>query len=45
MTKIFASDKLNGLGLACNTPLEAGLARMIQWFVANYANRGDGLRL
>jgi GDP-L-fucose synthase len=45
MIKIFAADRLKGLGIACDTPLEAGLARTIQWFVANYVNRGDGLRL
>src|SRR5437764_198482 len=45
MVKIFAPDKLNRLGLACTTPLEAGLARTIRWFTANYATRGDGLRL
>ena len=45
MVKIFAPDKLNQLGLACATPLETGLARTIRWFTANYATRGDGLRL
>jgi len=45
MVKIFAPDKLNRLGLACATPLETGLARTIRWFTANYATRGDGLRL
>jgi GDP-L-fucose synthase len=45
MIKIFATDKMKALGLACDTQLEAGLARTIQWFTDNYATRGDSLRL
>lgn len=45
MVKIFDPAKLNALGLACATPLEEGLGRTIRWFAANYATRGDGLRL
>lgn len=45
MIKIFAADKMKELGLACDTPLETGLARTIRWFAANYATGGDGLRL
>jgi GDP-L-fucose synthase len=45
MVKIFDTARLRALGLACDTPLEAGLAKTIAWFAANYAGRGDGLRL
>lgn len=43
--KIFGVERLHGLGLSCDTPLEDGLARTVSWFSANYASRGDGLRL
>lgn len=45
MVKIFATDRMAKLGLSCPTPLEAGLRNTIDWFAANYATRGDGLRL
>ena len=45
MIKIFDVKKLSSLGLACDTPLETGLRRTIEWFSRNYAERGDGLRL
>lgn len=45
MTKIFATERLKALGLSCDTPLEEGLRRTIDWFAANYENAGDGLRL
>ena len=45
MVKIFDPTKLNKLGLACATPLEEGIKRTVRWFAANYATRGDGLRL
>jgi GDP-L-fucose synthase len=45
MIKIFATERLAGLGLSCDTPLRDGLKRTIDWFAANYATAGDGLRL
>ena len=43
--KIFAVDRLKGLGLSCDTPIEVGLEKTIAWFAKNYEDRGDGLRL
>jgi GDP-L-fucose synthase len=45
MVKIFATDRMKSLGLSCDTPLVDGLQRTIDWFAANYATCGDGLRL
>lgn len=45
MIKIFATERLAGLGLSCDTPLRDGLKRTIDWFAQNYATAGDGLRL
>jgi GDP-L-fucose synthase len=45
MVKIFDVRRLNALGLSCPTPLREGLERTARWLSANYANRGDGLRL
>lgn len=45
MVKIFATDRLKGLGLSCDTPLEEGLSKTIEWFAKNYETAGDGLRL
>lgn len=45
MVKIFDPARLHSLGLACDTPLEAGLQRTIDWFITNYGSAGDGLRL
>lgn len=45
MIKIFDPSYLNSLGLTCDTPLEIGLQRTIEWFSANYGSAGDGLRL
>lgn len=45
MVKIFDTTKLKSLDLSCNTPLEEGLEITIDWFAANYADQGDGLRL
>ena len=45
MVKIFAVERLHGLGLACPTALREGLSRTIRWFAANYAGATDGLRL
>lgn len=45
MVKIFDVTRLNSLGLKCDTSLEAGLEKTIRWFSANYAGKGDGLRL
>jgi GDP-L-fucose synthase len=45
MVKIYAVDRLKALGLSCDTPIKDGLRRTTEWLVANYATRGDGLRL
>ena len=45
MVKIFANDRMRGLGLSCDTSLEEGLRRTIAWFEKNYEARGEGLRL
>lgn len=45
MIKIFAAGRLRSLGLSCDTPLEIGLKNTIGWFIRNYDERGDGLRL
>ena len=38
MIKIFSVEKLKSLGKACNTSLEAGLDKTIDWFMENYNN-------
>jgi GDP-L-fucose synthase len=45
MVKIFSVERLKALGLACPTPLRAGLSKTIRWFSANYDGATDGLRL
>ena len=45
MVKVFATNRLNALGLSCDTALETGLTTTIEWFAKNYADAGDGLRL
>jgi GDP-L-fucose synthase len=45
MVKIYAVERLKALGLSCDAPLRDGLKRTAYWFMANYATRGDGLRL
>ncbi len=45
LVKIFATNRLSGLGLSCSTPLRKGLERTVAWFQAHYADSGDGLRL
>lgn len=45
MIKIFSSDRMRELGLACDTTLEEGLRRTIAWFAKNYDEQGEGLRL
>ena len=45
MVKIFANDRLKSLGLSCDTPLEKGLDKTIQWFASNYPGATDGIRL
>jgi GDP-L-fucose synthase len=45
MIKIFDTQRMAGLGLACPTPIRDGLSRTIDWFGRNYAAAGDGLRL
>jgi len=45
LEKIFDVTRMKQLGLSCPTSLRDGLQRTIRWFEANYATRGDGLRL
>jgi len=45
MEKIFSTDKMNALGLSTATSLREGLQRTIDWFITNYADEGDGIRL
>lgn len=45
MVKIYSVERMRSLGLSCETPIKEGLKRTIDWFSANYACRGDGLRL
>lgn len=45
MIKIFDVARLSSLGLACSTPLRAGLERTIAWFQRNYATHGEALRV
>ncbi|MFT3975878.1 MAG: NAD-dependent epimerase/dehydratase family protein [Sphingomonas bacterium] len=45
MVKIFSNERMKGLGLSCDTPLEEGLRRTIAWLTRNYDSRGEGLRL
>lgn len=45
LIKIFGVDRMKALGLECPTPLDEGLRRTADWFVANYDSAGDGLRL
>jgi GDP-L-fucose synthase len=39
MDKIFGVSRLNALGLSCDTPLETGLRRTVEWFLKS---RRDG---
>ncbi len=45
MVKIFAVDKLEGLGMKCPTSLRDGLKQSIEWFMNNYDKNSDGIRL
>lgn len=45
MVKIFDTARLKGLELSCDTTLEEGLKKTIDWFANNYENASDGLRL
>ena len=45
MVKVFDTAKLRGLGLACQTPLVAGIRKTVRWFERNYRSGGDGIRL
>ena len=45
MEKVFSTNKMNSLGLKASTDLHSGLQRTLDWFLANYADRGDGIRL
>lgn len=38
MVKIFSVKKLNSLNKSCDTQLEDGLKKTIQWFIENYPN-------
>jgi GDP-L-fucose synthase len=42
MIKIFSVEKLKSLGKSCNTTLNKGLDKTINWFIENYP---DGIRL
>ncbi|MFH0880837.1 MAG: GDP-L-fucose synthase [Lentisphaerota bacterium] len=43
MDKIFAVNRLHSLGLSCNTPLQEGLRRTMDWFIK--ARKEGGVRL
>jgi GDP-L-fucose synthase len=43
--KVFDVGRLHALGLACETPLGAGLRRTYAWLQRHYDERSDGLRL
>jgi GDP-L-fucose synthase len=45
LDKIFDVTRMKSLGLECPTSLREGLKKTIDWFTANYATSGDGLRL
>lgn len=45
MASILDVSRLRSMGLSCDTPLEAGLAKTIEWFATHYAGRTDGIRL
>lgn len=45
MIKIFGVERMKQLQLSCPTSLEDGLKQTIDWFIANYERRSDGLRL
>lgn len=43
--KIFSNKMMRDLDLSCDTFLEEGLGRTIEWLERNYDSRGDNLRL
>ncbi|MBP2161872.1 MULTISPECIES: NAD-dependent epimerase/dehydratase family protein [Asticcacaulis] len=45
LVKIFSVERLKSLGLSCDTPLNEGLKKTIDWLAANYDAKSDGLRL
>ena len=45
LVKIFDTTLLRGLGLSCETALDVGLRKTIDWFASNYSGVSDGLRL
>lgn len=45
MLKTFDVSRLNSLGLSCDTELEKGLDVTIDWFLKNFENKSDGIRL
>ena len=45
LEKIFDVAKLNSLGEYCNTSLHDGLSNTIAWFMKNYDDKTDGIRL
>ena len=45
MIKIFDTDRMEKLGISCNTPLKDGLSRTIEWFSDAYDNEKSEIRL
>ena len=45
MIKIYDISRMKELGLNCPTPLSTGLATTVDWFVYNYQNQKEELRL
>lgn len=45
MIKIFDVQKLNSLGLHCDTQLENGIESTFEWLQKNYAAKSGGIRL
>ena len=45
MEKVFSIRKMKTLGLTAPTDIRSGLKRTLNWFLANYAHDGDGIRL
>ena len=43
--KIFDVAKLNKMDIHCDTPLQNGLRKTIEWFSRHYEKQSDGLRL
>ncbi|HZR26229.1 MAG TPA: NAD-dependent epimerase/dehydratase family protein [Vicinamibacterales bacterium] len=43
--RTYSVERMTRLGLSCPTPLRQGLEQTVDWFRANYAAAGDGLRI